>query len=134
MRRPIRWGCVLTVVIFNRQHPFTYSELLSMPMNAVSVVGNRVKLECSTQPHVLYPVDWEFAPAGSNRFSYIYASRRLTASLSSRYKIDTDGKTRYDVVIDSVDLSHAGTYRCMPLSDELKNVSAQLTVLGETAT
>lgn len=98
----------------------------------VSVVGTKAVMECRRNASVL-PINWEFAPAGSNNFSYIYTSERMTQRLSSRYKIDTDGSTRWDIVIDSVDLSHAGTYRCEPITKEVLNApsfSAQLIVLG----
>ena len=94
-------------------------------MNTVSVVGNKTKMECSRN-FLHHSVEWEFAPADSSSFSYIYTNRK-TESVTSRYKIDTDNELRYDIVIDSVDLSHAGTYRCTVGST---SASAQLIVLG----
>lgn len=128
----VRWGYVLILTISMMQLSFTLIEHSTKPKNTVSIVGTKAKMECRRNTSVL-PINWEFASTGSNNFSYIYASRRLTESLSSRYNIDTDGKTRYDVVMDSVDLFHAGTYRCEPITKEVINASsdsAQLVVIG----
>ena len=114
-------------------HSFTFSAFVSRPMNTVSTAKSRVKMECSRNPHV-YPVDWEFAPVGSTDFLYINAGRRITERQSSRYMIDTDNISRYDIVIDSVDLSHAGTYRCTPLTEKPIRALAELIVLGEATT
>lgn len=102
------------------------------PMNTVSFVGDRVKMECSSSSSTS-PVDWEFALARSSDFSLICSFGRITESLSSRYKIDTENRTRYNIIVDSVDLSHAGTYRCTPITEEFNvpSDSAQLIVLGE---
>lgn len=94
---------------------------------------DRVQMECSSNSS-MPPVDWEFALAGSSDFSYIYAVGRITESQFSKLKIDTDNKTRYDIIIDSVDFSQAGTYRCTPITEKVINASsymAQLIVLGE---
>lgn len=131
---PCRWYCMCIVSIFSTQYPFALSAILSQPMNTVAVAKSRVKLGCRRHPHV-FPVDWEFAPASSNDFSYIYTSQLITERLSSRYKIDTDNRSRYDVVIESVDVFHAGTYRCTPITEEvvsLSSYSAELAVLGES--
>lgn len=113
------------------QQSLALSVHLPKLINTESVVESRVKMECSRNPHVLYPVDWEFAPAGSNSFSYIYTGKRITESLWSKYKIDTNGKTRYDIVHDSVDLSHAGAYRWTPITEEfnVSSYTAELIVL-----
>lgn len=123
------YGCVCTVAVIVAYKSFTLSVFLTKPTNTVSFVGERVRIECSSNPSDLL-VDWEFARAGSNSFSYIYTGERITESLTSRYKMDTDGKTRYDIVIDSVDLSHAGRYRCTPVTGQLLSATASLTVLG----
>lgn len=125
---------ILTVLIV--QPSFTRSAQTATPMNTISFVGDRVKMECSSRPNSSLPVDWKFAQAGSSDFLYIYTAERMTESLSSRYKIDTDGKTRYDIVIDSVDFFHAGRYICTPITEEFDTASsstAQMIVLGMSA-
>jgi len=117
---------VWTLTVLISQLSFTFSTILTKPINTVSVVGNKTKMKCSRNLLHL-PVEWEFAPVRPNSFSYIYTRERITGNMSSRYKIDTDNEARYDIVIDSVDLSHAGTYRCTVGSS---SASAQLIVLG----
>lgn len=131
----VRRGYVWTVAALIMQQSFTLSTLSSGPMNTVSVEGETVKMESSRNSSEL-PINWEFASAGSSQFLTIYTSARITVNLSSRYKIYTDNRTRYDIVIDSVDLSHAGTYICTPITEDVIDevpATAQLTVLGETA-
>lgn len=111
----------------------TRSAQLPRPVNTVSLEGNRVKIECSRNSSNL-PVDWEFSSSGNSAFSDIYTVGQLTENLSSRYKVDIDNKTRYDIVIDSVDMSDAGTYRCTIFTNDATNppsYSAQLIVLGK---
>jgi len=130
----IKWDFVLKLAAAIMQHSFGVSAFISKPMNTVSVVGNKTKIECSRNPHPSHPVNWVFSPAGSKDFSRIYIGKRITESLSSMYKIDTDNRTRYDIVIDSVDMSHAGTYRCTPIAEEQLRASAELIVIGEKIT
>ena len=99
-------------------------------------MGDRIKMECSSRPNSSLPVDWEFTSVGSSDVVSIYTVGEITESLSSRYKIDTDGKTRYDIVIDSVDFFHAGRYKCTPITEAIISAatySAELIVLGMSA-
>src|SRR6218665_848797 len=127
------WDCVFVLTVLIEQNSFTHSSQLTKPINTISFVGDTVKMECSNNSSMA-PIDWEFTLAGFNNESFIYSAGRITEKLSSRYWIETDSKSRYDIVIDSVDLSHAGTYRCMPNTKEVINTSsytAQLIVLGK---
>jgi len=99
----------LAVAIFITQCPFTFSVIVSGPMTAVSFVGGSVRMGC-TRDLSSDAVDWEFAPADTNKTSYIYTNRQIRANLTSRYRIDTDRQTRYDLIIDPVVWSDAGTY------------------------
>lgn len=137
---PIRisiFGCsgmhitlILTVLIMQRS--FSRSVQLTKPINTVSYVGKMVKMECIRSPSEL-PIDWGYASISSNDFSLIYTVGQITEGVSSRYKIDSNDKKRYDIVIDSVDFFHAGTYRCRPVTEEFNGIwnSARLIVLGE---
>ena len=121
----------MTVVIFINQCPSTFSYLVSKPMTAVSMMGGSVRMGCSRDLSS-DAVDWEFAPADTNETSFVYTSRQIPANLTSRYRIDTDNQSRYDLVMDSVDYSHAGTYICTPVNQGAypQSGSAQLMVLG----
>lgn len=124
-----RYGFVWTLTVLIAHHSLTLSDILTKPMNTMSFVGNKTRIECSRDASDL-PIDWEFNSvdtSGTPGFSYIYINRRFTKSLSSRYKIDTDGTSLYDIVIDSVDFYHAGSYRC---TGGLTSASAELIVLG----
>src|SRR6218665_1200904 len=127
-----RRGFVLTVLVFTMQHSFASSGVVTKPMTAMSMVGGSVRMACSRdQSHL--PVDWEFAPADTNNTSFIYTNRHIAENFTSKYKIDTDNVTRYDIVIDSADSSHAGTYICTPVTEggaDAPSASAQLIVLG----
>src|SRR6218665_3851809 len=100
-------------------------------MAAVSFVGGSVRMGC-TRDLSSDAVDWEFAPADTNKTSYIYTNRQIRANLTSRYRIDTDRQTRYDLIIDPVVWSDAGTYICTPINQGAypQSGSAQLMVLG----
>ena len=130
------WDCVLVLTVLITQNSFTHSAQLTKPINTVSFAGSKVKMECSNNSSMV-PIDWEFGFAGFNNFSYIYFAGLITEKLISRYRIETDSKSRYDMVIDSVDLSHAGTYRCTPNTEEViytSSYSAELIVIGESTT
>ena len=126
-----RWSTVLAVTIFITQCPFTFSAIVAGPSTAVSFVGGRVRMGCSRDLSS-DGVDWEFAPADTNKTSFIYTNRQIPANLTSRYRIDTDNQSRYDLVMDSVVWSDAGTYICTPINQGAnpQSASAQLMVLG----
>lgn len=117
------------LTVLTLQFSFTFSEILVKPMNTMSLVGTEVHMECSiSSSH--RQVDWEFYPTGSISFSHrptIYAHGRITECLSSRYKIDTDNRSRYNLVIDPVNLLDPGTYRCI---GGVESASAELVVIG----
>jgi len=119
-------------MVFIMQHPFASSVVVTKPMTAVSMLGGMVRMGCSRDQSNL-PVDWEFAPADTNDTSFIYTNRHIAENFTSKYNIDTDNVTRYDIVIDSADSSHAGTYICTPVTEGgagPSSASAQLIVLG----
>ena len=120
-------------MILTMQFYLTRAVHLPRPVNTVSLERSRAKMECSRNPSNL-PIDWQFSSAENSIFSDIYTVGQITETLASMYKVDTDNKTRYAIVIDSVDMSHAGTYKCTILTDDAKDppsYSAQLIVLGK---
>src|SRR6218665_2394602 len=86
------------------------SELLSFPINTIAKVGERVEFECST--NVTTPLRWDFAEVNSTKFEYIYLNEEISNNFSSRYKVETPTNGTWTLVINSTDMSHAGTYRC----------------------
>lgn len=111
------------------QRCFTLSGNLRKPANKVSLARSRVKLECSKDWSNL-PVDWQFSSSGNSSFSDIYTVGQITYILSSSYKVDTDNKTPYDVVIDSVDSSHKCTI-FNDVANDPPSYFAELIVLGK---
>src|SRR6218665_220411 len=101
-------------------------------MNTIAFVGRRVEFECST--NVTLPLRWDFAEVNSTRFEPVYYLEKILSNFSSRYKVNTTIKGRFALVIDSVDMDHAGTYRCQntqTYNSQDRNVSAQLVVIGK---
>src|SRR6218665_648429 len=109
----------------------TRSQLLSSPMNTIAKIGQRVELECST--NAILPLIWNFAKVNSTRFETVYHLEAIISNFSSRYKVNTTKGGRVALVIDSVDMDHAGTYRCKntpTYNPQDRNVSAQLVIIG----
>src|SRR6218665_1921352 len=100
------------------------------PKNTVALLGKKVVIECTT--NLSTPVRWKV------NSEIIYYNEVITESLRSKFRIETssDGTYMYNLIIDEVDLSHAGTYICLPTvypGEREEGFSAQLTVLGKSA-
>ena len=102
-------------------------------MNTIAFVGRRVAFECST--NVTLPLRWDFAEVNSTGFKNIYRLGKIINNFSSRYKVvNITIEGRWTLVIDSVDMDHAGTYRCQntpTYNPQDRNVSAQLFVISK---
>lgn len=106
----------------------TVSSLITVPKNTVTKLGDRVELECSTNAQS--PVRWEFSIADSHNKSIVYHSGIITHSLQDKYTIDNNRKGRYNLIVNSVDLSFGGTYTCIDAED-LSSRSAELIAIGD---
>src|SRR6218665_3020067 len=112
----------------------TRSQLLSSPMNTIAKIGHRVELECSTSATA--PLIWRFKGVNSTQFEDIYLNGQISQKVSSTYKVNTSINGRWNLIIDSVAVAQAGTYRCEnaetydPQAIAMK-VSAELIVIGK---
>lgn len=84
--------------------------LRDVPKNTIAKLGARVELVCQTDAPI--PVRWNFSPAGSQNRTVIYLSGVITHSLKNKYAIDNDRTGRYNLIMNSVDLSFGGSYTC----------------------
>ena len=109
----------------------TVSLLINQPKNEVASIGREVRFDCSTD--LDYPVTWWFTPYGSTKAVEFYFSRKVLKRYASRYRVDTNKKGHFTLVIDEVDQHHAGRYSCYDNDgDDEVGASAELNVvLGE---
>src|SRR6218665_3562834 len=116
--------------------PLIRSQLLSSPMNTIAKIGQSVELECTT--NATLPLNWDFAEVNSTRFEHIYRNEVFESNFSSRYymyNISSSVKRHWVLVINSVDIYHAGTYKCGNVYEPKfiqMNATAQLAVMGKT--
>lgn len=105
------------------------------PKNTVSLKGRRVGFECrrenSSDPQ--YPIDWIFTTYGATAKKQFYFDGKFHFNSSALYRVLTNETGQYDLIIDSVDFSYAGTYGCSPRAPDNKptaqSYSAELVVL-----
>src|SRR6218665_102933 len=114
---------------------YTIGHLAAVPRNTVVKLGDSVELECITNAKI--PVRWDFAFGGSQNKTLIYLSGVVTHSLKNKYAIDNRETGRYNLIMNSTDLSFDGTYMCSDApssqSDQQStrlSGSAGLTVIG----
>jgi|SRR6218665_2062544 len=88
----------------------TIGQLTAVPKNTIAKLGDRVELECGTDASI--PVSWHFSLAGSQNSMFIYYSGVITFNISDKYVIDNIETGRYNLIMNSVDLSMGGTYTC----------------------
>ena len=103
-------------------------------MNKIVNTGQRVELKCST--NATAPLIWRFKGVNSSQFETIYLNGQISKKFSSSYKVNTSINGRWDLVIDSVALAQAGTYRCENIETYdpqaiVMKVSAELIVIGK---
>ena len=91
------------------------------------VLYDTIELSCNT--NLNYAVNWEFVSHGSTRYSWIYLNSLMTQIHEGRYQIKVDNGS-YRLIIESVDWSYAGRYRCTDEAGLGESAVAQLTVIG----
>ena len=89
-------------------------------------LNNKAVLQCSTNS--VMPISWFFGPTDTFEKTAVFLHGDLT---TTKYKIDRRIPGQYNLVIESVDLSHAGTYQCSEGSYGPK-VEAKLAVIGKS--
>src|SRR6218665_400608 len=106
--------------------------LINAPNSKVAKLGDRVEFECSTNettpdssglqtytnaPEEANPLVWIFLSATSSTEEFIYRGGFVPQKLSLKYAIAGETiRGRYNLVINSVDLTFAGTYTCSETS------------------
>lgn len=100
---------------------------LTVPRNLVALTGEKVELKCSVEENP--SVVWGFTSYNTSKDADISFGENISLPLKSRYKIEKRVRGQHNIVIDSVDLDHAGKYRCLTIATGIK-VVAYLTVLG----
>ena len=91
------------------------------------ILYNKFELNCVTNSSG--PINWEFSFHGSTTYSWIFLNSLMTQTHEKRYKIDSSHGS-YRLIIESVDWSYAGRYRCTDEAGLGEAAIAQLTVIG----
>lgn len=102
------------------------ASFLSFPRNEMALANESVQLQCSTGSEK--PLRWYVTYSGTTETKTLFGRGNLSSAGESKYRIDTSA--RYNLIIDSVDLSHAGTYICAEEPFGLE-VEAKLAVIGK---
>lgn len=125
----------------------THCILITVPKNTVAKFGDRVELECSTNETIssfsefysdsedkAIPLDWMLSSSTSSTAELsIYRSDHFVQNLSSRFPIGKTTRGSYNLIVNAVDFSFAGTYTCSEpqlLQDRHNHASAELIVIG----
>ena len=101
---------------------------ISHPRNELALANERVEFRCSSDPRKT--LKWTVTYARTTELIELFADGNFTASAISKFGIDTRIPGQCNLIIDSVDLSYAGKYKCIeePFGPE---VEAELAVIGE---
>lgn len=126
----------------------THCILITVPKNTFAKIGDRVEFECSTNETIssfsgfssdyegeAIPLTWMFSSATSSTADlFIYHSGYVDHNLSSRYSVDDHTPGSYNLIVNSVALSFAGTYTCSGPQilgeDRHNHASAELIIFG----
>jgi len=109
----------------------TAAALINVPRNEVVFLNASIELQCSTNSDE--PISWSFIPADGHIVTdWLLIHGNFTAYSVGKYKIDRSIRGQYNLVIDSVDFSYAGRYRCTEGSFGTES-EAELVVIGKDA-
>ena len=98
------------------------------PRTSVVVNGTRVELNCCINEND--SATWTYISWNASTETSIYLGKDIVASMRSRYKIDKSISGQHNLIIDSVDLAHAGRYRCTGVQNQSLVNDIELTALG----
>src|SRR6218665_2720340 len=85
----------------------TTAAFITVPENEIVFLNSKAVLQCSTNS--TKPISWFFESAMSFGTIAVVLLGNLTRS---KYNLDRSIPGQYNLVIESADLSHAGTYKC----------------------
>jgi len=122
----LTFGIVLTIVVLLA---LAHGSLVKTPKSVIAVVGGQVTLECETN-HTDRGLDWLFTKAGTGRMTEteIYFKNEIVNTLS-KYRVITTRSGQHNLQINSVELSHAGFYKCHDDRSRGDSAMAELVVL-----
>lgn len=126
-----RTTCIISVAFSFFLISGVGGDLTSVPVNSLVVVGNTVRINCSTDSN--QPVYWARTLAQSNEQQWLYygGDGFDSNNADGRFRIDEDKSTgRYDLVIDGVGRKDAGQYVCVDESGIGETATAELVVSG----
>ena len=103
----------------------TAAEFMTVPENEIVFLNSTAVLQCSTNS--TKPISWFFESAKSFGTNAVVLLGNLT---TAKYKLDRSIPGQYNLIIESADLSYAGTYKCSEGSFGPK-VEAKLVVIGK---
>lgn len=92
--------------------------------NLVAVIGDGIELKCNADWNQY--VIWGFTSYNTSKDEEIYFGDNISSLFKSRYKSIIG---QHNLIIDSVDLDHAGIYQCVTIPTDNITVS-HLAVLG----
>lgn len=106
--------------------------LVTVPRNKIVFLNMKTELQCSTNS--VNPIRWLFTSIDGRSVSAVFfIHENLTTHGEAKYKIEGSIRGQYNLVIESVDLSYAGRYKCIEgsLGPE---VEVELAVIGKNVT
>src|SRR6218665_72977 len=120
---PIYFFLVLVVL----SNIATVKSSVAVHRSSVVLIGEGVELKCSVTGNDV--ATWKYTAWNSSTETNIYLGKDdIVTSMRSRYKIDKNISGQYNLIIEPVDLVHAGRYQCLGVQQSLIN-DIQLIVL-----
>jgi len=99
--------------------------------SSVVIIGERVELKCIVTEDD--STSWKYTSWNSSTEANIYLGRDIFTSMRSRYKIDKRISGQHNLIIDPVDLAHAGRYQCCGVQKQAWVNDIQLIVSGKSS-
>lgn len=104
-------------------------ELVVKPSDSEVVVGQTVRLPCSTSETM--EVYWLHIPLGTSQSTYIYYDNKVVNGYNKRFRVEEDREGGiYDLILQNAQIADAGTYRCHDRVGSGEWSDAELIVLG----
>lgn len=107
------------------------AEIITFPRNMMALTNTSVQFPCSRDSNKY--LQWSVTYSGSTTSLSLYTRGNLTAAGESRYIIDASIQGQCNLIIGSVDFSHAGRYKCSEGSFGAE-VEADIAVIGKIVT
>src|SRR6218665_1516249 len=96
--------------------------------SAVVLIRERVSMNCTVNRSDV--AMWTYTAWNTSTKTNIYSGRDIVTSMRSRYMIDRRISGEHNLIIESVDLFHAGRYKCTAIMEVQLKMDVLLAVLG----